>query len=126
MNCLRAMNDGLNPNLLSLPSYSLNSEVKDLQIRVNGHISNALQYACQSWHNHLTKAGGDATDVIPHLYAFLEKKFLAWLEVVSVLGVVRGAIIGLEQLITWLQEVCPSLFIASCATNTYNELGSWE
>ena len=126
MNCLRVMNDGLNPNLLSLPSYSLNSEVKDLQMRINGHISNALQYACQSWHNHLTKARGDATDVIPHLYAFLEKKFLAWLEVVSVLGVVRGAIVGLEQLITWLQEVCPGLFIALCATNTYNELGSWE
>ena len=99
-NCLRVMNKGLEQNLLSLPEYSLNSEVKDLQTRIKDHISDALQYACQSWHSHLTKIKGNATDMIVHLHVFLEKKFLAWLEVVSVLGAVRGAIAGLVQLIT--------------------------
>ncbi|KAF9649442.1 YVTN repeat-like/Quino protein amine dehydrogenase [Thelephora ganbajun] len=104
-NCLRVMNDELERNLLSLPDYALNSEVEDLGTRIDDRTSDALRYACQSWHTHLTKAKGDVADVIPHLRVFLEEKFLAWLEVVSVLGAVRGAVVGLEQLIPWLQEV---------------------
>jgi len=105
-NCLRLMNNGLGQNLLSLPDYSLNSEVKDLQTRVKDRISIALEYACRSWHSHLTKTTGDVTSIISDLRLFLEEKFLAWLEVVSVLGAVRGAVVGLEKLVPWLQEVC--------------------
>ena len=105
-NCLRVMNNGLEQNLLSLPNYALNSEVKDLETRISDSISVALQYACQSWHNHLTRAGGDVTSVISQLRVFLEEKFLAWLEVVSVLRVTRGAVAALERLIPWLEEVC--------------------
>ena len=106
VNCLKVMNGGLKQNLLSLPEYSLNSEVKDLQMRINDHISDALQYACQSWHNHLTETESDVTNVIFHLHVFLKEKFLAWLEVVSVLGAVREATVALGQLIAWLQKVC--------------------
>jgi len=106
MNCLRIMNDGLEQNLLSLPDYALNSEVKDLRTRTDHRISIALQYACRSWHNHLTEITGDVTDVISYLRIFLEEKFLAWLEVVSAVGVVGGAAVALEMLMPWLQEVC--------------------
>ena len=106
MNCLRLMGGGLERNLLSLPDYALNSEVKDLQTRIKDQISTALQYACQSWHNHLIAAKEDVTNVVSWLHFFLEQKFLAWLEVVSVLGAVRGAAVALEQLIPWIQEVC--------------------
>ena len=105
-NCLRLMNGGLEQNLLSLPDYALNSEVEDLEKRINDRISVALRYACQSWHNHLVRTGGEVTDVISHLRVFLEENFLTWLEVVSVLGAARGAITGLEQLVLWLQQVC--------------------
>ena len=104
--CLRMMNNGLEWNLLSLPDYALNSEVEDLQMRTKDHISIALEYACRSWHNHLTRTTGDVTSIISDLHYFLEEKFLAWLEVVSVLGAVRGAVVSLESLIRWLQEVC--------------------
>jgi hypothetical protein len=106
MGCLGLMNARLKQNLLSLPSYALNSEVKDLQTRIDDHISVGLQYACQCWCSHLTEAKGDITNVIAQLQFFLKEKFLAWLEVVSVLGAVRGAVIVLKQLISWLQEVC--------------------
>ena len=106
MNCLRVMNDGLEQDLLSLPEYALNSEVEDLQTRIDGRISTALKYACRSWHNHLTAATGDITNVIPGLRIFLEVKFLAWLEVLSVLGDVGGAAFALGQLMAWLKEVC--------------------
>ena len=104
--CLRLMNNGLEQNLLSLPDYALNAEVKDLQMRIDDHISVALRYACKSWHTHLTRTVGDVTNVISDLRLFLEEKFLAWLEVVSVLGAMRGAVGALEQLMSWLQEVC--------------------
>jgi hypothetical protein len=112
VNCLRTINDGLEQNLLSLPDYALNSEVKDLQTRISDRISTALQYGCRSWHNHLTRIKGDVTGVVSHLRIFLEEKFLAWLEVVSVIGDVGGAVVGLEKLMPWLQEVCflPSLY----------------
>jgi len=105
ISCLRVLNNGLEQNLLSLPDYALNSEVKDLQTRIDGRISVALRYACQSWHNHLSMSRGDVTDVISRIRIFLEEKFLAWLEVLSVLKATRGAVVALEKLMAWLQEV---------------------
>ena len=104
--CLRLMNDSLEQNLLSLPNFALNSEVKDMPMRIKDRVSAALEYACRSWHNHLTKTEGDITDTISHLRFFLEEKFLAWLEVASALGAARGAVVALENLMPWLQEVC--------------------
>ena len=106
MNCLRMVNDELEWNILSLPDYALNSEVEDLKTRINDRISIALQYACRSWHSHLTRTTGDVTEVVSYLRIFLKEKFLAWLEVVSVVGAVGGAVTGLEKLVPWLQEVC--------------------
>ena len=105
INCLRLMNNELEQDLLSLPEYSLNSEIDDLQTRIDGRVSVALQYACRSWHNHLTETRGEIADVIPYLRIFLEAKFLAWLEVLSVLGDMGSASIGLQKLMGWLQEV---------------------
>jgi len=106
LSCLRLMNTSLEQNLLSLPNYALNSEVNDLQARIDSHISLALQYACKSWHNHLTQVREDITAVVPTLQSFLQEGFLAWLEVLSVIGAARDAIVALENLIPWLQEVC--------------------
>jgi len=122
-NCLRMMNDGLEQNLLSLPDYALNSEVEDLQTRIDGRIGTALKYACRSWHSHLTKAKGDVSDVISHLRIFLEDKFLAWLEVASTVGAVGGAVVGLEKLIHWLREVRFWHSLYHHPTITYDESG---
>ena len=119
INCLRLMNDGLRQNLLSLPDHALNSQIEGLPMKIEENVGAALQYSCQSWHNHVTVTRGDVTDVVSGLQVFLEEKFLAWLEVVSVLEAVRGAIISLEKLIPWLQEVCFSIFSPFCLTLTY-------
>lgn len=101
-NCFRLMGRGLREDLLSLPRYTLNSEVEDLQERVDDRVSIALQYACRSWYNHLVEARGD---IVADLNFFLDKQFLAWLEVLSVLGDVGAAAVALERLMHWLQVV---------------------
>ena len=106
LSCLKLMNRSLEQNLLSLPDYALNSEVEDLQARIEGRIGIALQYACKSWYSHLIEAKGDTATVVSALRSFLEEGFLAWLEVLSVTGAVRDAIVALENLMQWLQEVC--------------------
>ena len=83
----------------------MNSEVKNLQTIVENRINVAPRYACQSWHHRLTKTGGDVTDIVSGLGIFLKEKFLAWLEVVGILGAVKGAIVALERLIPWIREV---------------------
>jgi hypothetical protein len=108
LSCLKLMNNNLGQNILSLPDYSLNSEVEDLEARINNHISYPLQYACRSWYNHLTEIKGNITAIIPVLTSFLQEGFLAWLEVLSVIGSARDSVLALERLIPWLQEVCLS------------------
>ena len=105
MNCLKLMNDNLEQNPLSLPDYALNSEVEDLEARTRDRISIALKYACKSWHNHLTEVKGDITAIISALRSFMQEGFLAWLEVLSVTGAGRDAVVALEKLMPWLQEV---------------------
>ena len=106
LSCLKLMNEILKPNLLSLPNYTLNSEVKDLQTRIGDRVSIALKYACKSWHSHLTEVKDDVTAAVSALRTFLQEGFLAWLEVLSVIGAVRDAVTALEKLMPWLQEVC--------------------
>ena len=120
MNCLRVMNKGLAKNLLSLPDYALNSEVKDLETRIENCISIPLQYACKFWHHHLAETGGGVADIISSLGVFLKENFLAWLEVVSVLGATNGAVTALGQLIPWIQEVCFCISLLPSDTNVYD------
>jgi hypothetical protein len=106
LNCLRLMNKTLEQNMLSLPHYALNSEIVDLPKKIEDKVSAALQYTCKSWYTHLVNTREDVTDITSALHSFLEEKFLAWLEVMSALGAMRNAIMALQTLILWLQEVC--------------------
>ena len=106
INCLRLMNDTLKKNLLSLPDYALNQEVKDLPDKVKDYVSPALEYACKSWYSHLADAREDVAHILDALRVFLTKRFLPWLEVISVLGAARDTVTALGSLIQWLQEVC--------------------
>ena len=106
LDCLKLMNDILEQNMLSLPDYALNSEVEDLEARTRGQISTALEYACRSWHNHVAEVEGDVTDVVSALRKFMQEGFLAWLEVLSVIGAAGEAVTALESLMSWLQKVC--------------------
>ena len=108
--CLELMAKSLKKDMCSIPDYALNSEVPDLPKRINdGGIRGALEYASRSWYKHLIRTKHRAADVVFALRCFLEKKFLFWLEVLSVLGAVGDAAHALNAAIKWLTEVCSNL-----------------
>ena len=104
--CLELMNRKLEKNICNLPDGVTNSEVADLQERNERYIDSALRYACKSWHRHLFDEHTVRTPkVISILHRFLEKKFLFWLEVLSVLGITREAVNTLD-IVAKLLGVC--------------------
>ena len=106
VNCLKLMNQILEKNMCYLPEAVRNSEIDDLQERTEKYINHALQYACKSWHKHLVNEPiANRHEITSARHYFLENKFLCWLEVLSVLGVVRNAIDALQTAVKWL-EVC--------------------
>ena len=108
MDSLDLMNRTLEKDMCQLPDWVENSEVDDLDERIERYISPALQYACRSWHVHLV-GGRETLSNVPEMtstfHQFLERKFLFWLEVLSVLGTVRNAVDALQAAMDWL-EVC--------------------
>ena len=104
--CLKLMSQTLEKNMCDIPDAITNSEVGDLHERTERYIDPALRYACKSWHKHLIDEHTIHTPAITSiLHSFLEKKFLFWLEVLSVLGAAREAVDALEVAAKWL-EVC--------------------
>ena len=107
LRCLKLMDESLEKNMCSVPDYALNSQVDDLSERIDGSgIRGALEYACRSWDKHLIAIRDHVADVVFVLRGFLERKFLFWLEVLSVLGTVGDAARALEATAKWLTEVC--------------------
>jgi len=108
ISCLDLMNRSLEKNMCKLPDGVANSDVSDLKEKTERYIDSALQYACMSWHMHLVDADmtpAHAPAITPALHQFMEKKFLFWLEVLSVIGATRNAVEALQVTTDWL-EVC--------------------
>ncbi|KAF9642143.1 hypothetical protein BDM02DRAFT_2540684 [Thelephora ganbajun] len=106
---LELMNQTLEKNICNLPDGVANREVGDLDERAKRHLDPALRYACKSWHKHLTDGHTIRTPAIASaLCRFLEKKFLFWLEVLSVLGAAKEAVDALDVAAKWL-EMSPTL-----------------
>jgi energy-coupling factor transporter ATP-binding protein EcfA2 len=102
---LQIMETGLKFNICDLPtSYLKNVDMPNITQSIQAGIPEHLQYACQFWADHVT--------AIPynHEHAqatenFLLKKFLFWLEALSLLGIVGSASHALSKFIWWAPEV---------------------
>ena len=124
--CLGLMNKALEKNICRLPDAVANSDISDLEERIERYIDPALQYACRSWHTHLVdahKTQAHAPTITSTLHQFLEEKFLFWLEVLSVLSAVRNAVDALQAAADWLEvrlvctlDVLPKLLIWDTGT----------
>jgi len=100
--CLELMNQSLESNMCELPDGALNSEVGDLKERTKKYIHRPLEYACRSWHEHISAVPAPVPEIASALHRFLEGRFLFWLEVLSVLGATREAVNALEAAARWL------------------------
>jgi hypothetical protein len=106
------MNEKLEWNICKLPDGVANSEVNDLRERTDKYISRPLQYACKSWHKHLVGTEKQQmTNITSIFHAFLEEKFLFWLEVLSVLGAAKEAVGALESTSKWLDVGLVSILL---------------
>jgi hypothetical protein len=73
----------------------LNSEVDDLPTRIKTQIPPELQYACRHWAWHVSN--GVVSEILTLLEEFCSKHLLYWVEICSLLGDLRGALIGLGE-----------------------------
>ena len=106
--CLGLMDGSLKKNMCKLQGPVANSDVGNLRKMIDDCINPTLQYACVSWHVHLVEAHttpADKPQIDSTLKKFMEKKFLFWLEVVSVLGAVGNAAEAMRATVDWLR-VC--------------------
>jgi hypothetical protein len=106
LRCVQIMNAELCRNICDLRDPFLpNSDVPDLEQRLDRHASVQLRYACKYWHVHVQSAGCFHPDVIAALEVFCTKHLLHWLELLSLITQVPVAIRDLPSLLTYL-EVC--------------------
>jgi hypothetical protein len=97
------MDKQLKFNICDLPtSYLRNTEMPEFQWRLDNYIPLHLRYAAQFWVDHLVKTAYDS-GIVENL---LFKKFLFWLEALSLLGIVGYGQQALSRLMDWANEVC--------------------
>ncbi len=103
--CLEVMTVQLRFNICNLEDSRLaNADIKDLPSRVNQNISDALQYSCLHWLNHLCFPPANRGQCALALGRFFEGLYpLFWIEVLSIMGMVPIGVPGLRKLLSWVR-----------------------
>ncbi|KAF8725293.1 WD40 repeat-like protein, partial [Rhizoctonia solani] len=100
--CFDIMEDQLRFNICNLQtSFVLDSEVQDLQSRIDKAISPTLSYVAHHWGDHLMRAPANERWQAT-LQKFLSKKLLFWAEVLSLKCSLVVGIVMLSGLKLWL------------------------
>lgn len=87
--CFNIMNRSLKFNIVNLPSSFLaDQEVTHIEKLINDKVDESLIYACENWGYHFTKSTSDI-GVTTLLKQFLGEKAIYWVEVMSLLRVVK-------------------------------------
>ena len=111
--CLKKMVEQLRFNICKLEDSRLaNADVHDLPSRIKENISDALQYSCLYWSNHLC-FGGDNSDerVWESLWKFFEGPYgLFWIETLSNMGMVGIGVPSLRRVISTIVKVSTAPF----------------
>ncbi|KAH7907518.1 hypothetical protein BJ138DRAFT_1014364, partial [Hygrophoropsis aurantiaca] len=101
---LRVMEHGLRFNICKLPSsYLRNSEVEDLQERINQHIPSHLSYSCRFWATHV-RSVDPGTELAKEVVQFFnDERLLFWIEALSLLKTISGPIAALMLVPQWIK-----------------------
>ena len=106
--CLKVMTTQLRFNICKLDDSRLaNADIGDLPRRVKENISDALQYSCLHWLDHLRLPPADRDQwalALGSLKKFFEGLYgLFWIEVLSIMGVVPIGVPRLRKLLFWVR-----------------------
>jgi hypothetical protein len=100
--CFETLSKGLRRDICNIRDPSkLNNEVYGIRTRIASCVSPPLQYACRRWMWHLCRS--PASDVLLEMMQNLVRvKLLYWIEACSLLGELRTALVGLDEVQRWL------------------------
>ncbi|EGN97592.1 hypothetical protein SERLA73DRAFT_110872 [Serpula lacrymans var. lacrymans S7.3] len=105
--CLQLMVKQLKRDMCDIRDPSkLNSEVEDLADRRKRYINRATSYSCRYWSFHLSRVphnGSLDASLVNVLREFASKSLLYWMETLSLLGELEGAVSTLHTAIHWLK-----------------------
>ncbi|KAF4612638.1 hypothetical protein D9613_011790 [Agrocybe pediades] len=102
--CFGVMAKELHFNICGLEtSFLFDSNVPDLQQKIERNISDALFYSCRHWGNHLVK-GSFAENIHTKLIYFLETHVLFWMEVLNVTRHITTGPKLLLNALNWLKK----------------------
>ena len=106
--CLETMIKELRFNICKLDDSRLaNTDVKDLQSRIEENISDPLQYSSLYWSNHLCFSPDGMNhdpQALGKLNGFFEGSYpLFWVEVLSIMGMVPMGTPSLRRVISWIR-----------------------
>ena len=76
----------------------------------------AISYACKFWTEHICLISDVADDTVKHIYVFLAKHLLHWMEAMAILKSHDLSIRSIDNLMKWLR-VCPPICIMGLFTN---------
>jgi hypothetical protein len=104
------MDSQLKPNICNLGSIDRFKDNSNIQHLTQDRISQELAYASTHWATHLANASKLDGEAEQLLEDFARKHFLAWLEVLSIIGQVETAYSSLDR-IGKLLVSCPLAYV---------------
>ncbi|KAF8332821.1 WD40-repeat-containing domain protein [Cantharellus anzutake] len=97
-------------NILQLPNpLILNSDIPDLALRIQSNISSDVQYAALYGLLHVAEIENPSTELFSKLETFFAKSMIKWLEVLSLLGATKNAVVELDKVTIWCENQCRQL-----------------
>jgi hypothetical protein len=107
---LQVMKAELHFNICSLQnSYLLNSDIPNLAQKIIQSISSPLSYSCRYWASHIQQATLFHSTIAAQVREFLNKQFLYWIEVLSLVKSVQIAAHSISLIIK-MATVCTFLY----------------
>lgn len=83
-------------------SWTLNSEIVDLEARVEDAFQRHLQYCCIYFSSHVASARTDNSNLLRLLDQFFHTRLLVWMEALSLMDQIDTAITALRSIRAWL------------------------
>jgi len=123
--CLETMLAQLHFNICKLEdSRVANADVKDLASCILENISDALQYGCLYWSNHICFIAGDGDGQVRGcLKEFFGGLYpLFWMEVLSILGMVPVGVPSLRRVRSWAKVSIAAVCYSNRLENSSNLL----